>query len=87
MSVARSSGNNGFTHFHNFDGFFLHALRPCELWSFLRFTRAEEDLQALLHIVHEVFCGIGVIKQVFANHELNAGTVVRLGLDGSPCVR
>ena len=58
-------------HLDDFDRLLLHALGPGKLRPLLRFTRAEQDLETLLDIIHEVFRGIGVIQEIFADDELD----------------
>ena len=54
-------------HFH---GLLLHALGPRQLRSFLRLAWPQQNLEAFLDIVHEVFGSVRVIQQVFANNKL-----------------
>ena len=57
---------------------FRHALRPRELGTLLGLTWPEQDLQALLDIVHEVLGGVGVVQEVLADDELRDPLRIRL---------
>lgn len=58
-------------YLYDFNRFLLHALGPDELRPLLRFTRAKQDLETLLDIVHKVFGGIGIVQEILADGELS----------------
>jgi hypothetical protein len=47
-----------YTNFDNFHRLFIHALGPRKFWSFLRFSRSEQNLETLFHIIHKVLSSI-----------------------------
>ena len=49
----------------------LHALGPGKFWPLLGFTGAEQGLETLLDIIHQILGGIGVVQEVLADDEFN----------------
>ena len=47
---------------HNLHRLFFQALRPGQIRTLLGLAGAKEDLQSLLHVVHEVLRSVGVVK-------------------------
>lgn len=58
-------------HLDDFDRLLLHALWPGKLRPLLWFARAEQDLETLLDIVHQIFCGIGIVQEILADDKLD----------------
>ena len=57
-------------HLDDFNWLLLHALWPGKLRPLLWFTRAEQDLETFLDIIHQVFGGIGIVQEILANGEI-----------------
>jgi len=49
----------------------LHALGPGKFWPLLWFTGAEQGLETLLDIVHQILGGIGIVQEILADDEIN----------------
>ena len=58
-------------HLDNFHGLLLHALGPGKLRPLLGFTRAEQGLETLLDIIHQVFGGIRIVQEILADDKLD----------------
>ena len=71
QSRGTGKGVKEIGHLDDFDGFLLHALGPGKLRPFLRLTRAEQDLETLLDVIHQIFGGIGIVQEILADDKLD----------------
>jgi len=70
-SQHTSEGAEEIRYLDNLHRLPLHALGPGKFWPLLGFARAEQGLETLLDIIHQILGGIGVVKEILADDEFN----------------
>ena len=71
VNLATQEGVSEIRYLDNLHRFLLHALWPGKFGPLLGFTGAEQGLEPLLDIIHQILGGIGIVQEILPDDELD----------------